>query len=418
MRILWGLLLVIGCGAGPTRPPARPAPNLPAVDTPTPDRPGPPAPYGVAQRPAALGDLLGDPGPTPLRVHMVDVGQGDALLIESPSGKWILLDSGPRGGRKALLDYLRDRGVKALTMAVASHAHSDHIANHDVVIDRYPPAILLDSGVPHTTRDYTRMLDAVERNKVTLKLARRGRQITVEPGVVLRVLGPQEPLVQGSRSDLNANSVVFRLEYDQFTMLFTGDAEEETEHRLLEQRDVLTSTVLKVAHHGSRHATTTPFLKAVSPRIAFVSAAEKNRYGHPAPETMGKLARAGVTVFDTPRFGHVVLATDGKVVALYAQKDAGGSALVAAATPPDAPASPDAPAAEAAGGGVDLNTADIAALVKLPGVGEATAKRIIEYREANGPFRTVDDLVKVRGIGKKTLEKLRSAIRVSPPPKS
>lgn len=419
MRVVWGLLLVVmGCSGAPTRPPARPAPTLPdaTVSSTPPVDPAQRSPYGTEARPEALGDLLGDPGPQPLRVHMIDIGQGDALLIESPSGKWILLDTGPRGGRKALLQYLRDRGVKQLTMAVASHAHSDHIASMDQVIERHRPPILLDSGVPHTTRDYARLLDAVERTKVQLKIARKGRQITLDPGVVLHLLGPEEPLVAGSRSDLNANSVVFRLQYDQFSMLFTGDAEEETEHRLLKDPQALKATVLKVAHHGSRHATTPGFLAAVGPRIAFVSAAKSNRYGHPAPETMNRLRAAGVTIFDTPTYGDVVLSTNGKRLSLHVEKTAPVAGAVAAAPPEAGHPPPAVVAAAPAGGGVDINTADAAALIKLPGVGKATAKRIIDYRTTHGPFRTVDDLVKVRGIGKKTLAKLRPLITVSPPP--
>ncbi|MGK0362066.1 MAG: competence protein ComEC, partial [Bradymonadia bacterium] len=408
---LAALALLIGCGAGPLGPAALPAPTLPSANPRTPVQPVVArSPYGSQARPKALADLLSDDlGPHPLRVHMVDIGQGDALLIESPGGKWILVDSGPRGGRRALLNYLRDRGVKQLVMAIATHAHSDHIANMDVVFNRYPTRVLLDSGVPHTTRTYARLLDALERTKVQLKIARKGRQITLEPGIVLRILGPEEPLVAGSRSDLNANSVIFRLEYADFKMLFTGDAEEETEQRLLADPANLDALVLKVAHHGSRHATASAMLAAVKPRIALISASKKNRYGHPAPETIQRLTQAKATIFETPRHGHVVLSTNGREIQIHTQKSGLPTAIVAAATA-------DAPPATGSATGIDINTANATELKRLPGVGKATAKRIIDYRTENGPFRNIDDLIKVRGIGKKTLAKMRAQVRVSAPP--
>ncbi len=354
-----------------------------------------------------IEDLLVEsfPGPT-LSVHFIDVGQGDAILIQTPRGKHVLVDSGPDAQARALTAYLDDLAVGRLDMVVNSHAHADHIAGLPALLTRWPVGLVLDSGIAHTSGTYARMLSALEAQKLSVKKARRGRKVTIEPGVSLELLGPQEPLVTGSRSDLNANSVVFRLAYGRISFLLTGDAERETEARLLVAPREVRATVLKVAHHGSAHATTAAMLKAVNPRVAVVSCGRHNKYGHPAPETMARLERAGVQTYVTARDGDVVISTDGRKLRIetYPKRPASAKTTTSEAKP--LPVQPGATSTLL----LDVNTASHEQLRSLPGVGPKTAEKIIAAR----PFASVPELRRVKGIGAKKLARLLPLVRAGP----
>jgi competence protein ComEC len=247
-----------------------------------------------------------------VRVHFIDIGQGDSALIEGPTGKRVLIDSGPSQSGAALKAYLRAVGATELDMMINTHPHADHIGNAAALIREMTVRLVLDSGFAHPIKPYQDLLDAVEETKTPIRIARRGRSIDIGGGASLELLGPEEPLISGSRSDPNSNSVVFRLTFGGQSALFTGDAEEETEERLLKSPEKLRAGLLKVAHHGSRHASGDHFLDAVSPVAAVISCSERNRYGHPAPETLGRLERRGVRHWVTALGGSVVAETDGR----------------------------------------------------------------------------------------------------------
>lgn len=322
-----------------------------------------------------------------LEVHFLDVGQGDAAFVRSPSGKTVLIDAGPPEGGPVIRGYLRERKVTGLDLVLASHPHLDHVGGLVEVMRHHRPRVLLDAGFSHTTRTYERLLEWLEAEKISVRTARGGRTITIEPEIILELLGPDEPFLSGTRSDANSNSIVARLVYREVSFLFTGDAENETEQRLLESGRVLHSTVLKVAHHGSRHSTSDRWLTAVRPTYAVVSAGRGNTYGHPTPQTLNRLANRGTRVFRTDRDGHVTASTDGRTIHWRASS---------------------APESDPEAARIDLNTASAEALMTLPGIGPTLAERIVEERSRRGPFRSVDALTRVKGVGRATVERVRA----------
>lgn len=254
-----------------------------------------------------------------LALHVLDVGQGDALLLLVGTGegrKAVLFDTGPPAGAEAVLAALRQHGVGSIDLLVLSHAHLDHIGGALRVLDEVPVREVLDSGVPHTTRTYRQLLERFiklrEEGKLTYRLARRGMKIPLGPRTTLEVLAPEEPLISGSRSDVNANSVVVRLVHGKLAFLFPGDAERETEERLLGSGADLRAEVLKVPHHGSRHASTSALLTRVRPAFALISCGRGNDYGHPAPETLERLAAVKARILRTDVDGAIALLSDGE----------------------------------------------------------------------------------------------------------
>ena len=143
---------------------------------------------------------------------------------------------------------------------------------------------------------------------------RAGAVLRTDDGVTFRFYGPSLPYISGGRNDINDNSLVFRLEYKSFRMLFTGDAGETEERRLLASGADLRAAVLKVGHHGSAYGTTDAFVRAVSPRVAIVSVGRHNLFGHPSPDTVARLEVAGAVIFRTDRDGAVTITTDGENV--------------------------------------------------------------------------------------------------------
>ncbi len=249
-----------------------------------------------------------------LRVDFIDVGQGDAALVTSPAGKTVLIDGGPANHAPALTAFLAAHVHGPIDLILLSHRHEDHLGGLPAVVHQLGARLFLDAPAAHAGPDYERLMRELEARGVPARQAARGRRIDLGGGAALTMLGPPEPSIVGSRSDVNANSVVARLTYGGVSILFAGDAESPTEAWLLASGQDLRADVLKVAHHGSRYASGMRFLRAVGPRVAVISAGAGNEYGHPARVTVQRLARAGAAVYRTDLDGDVTVETDGTSV--------------------------------------------------------------------------------------------------------
>jgi len=246
-----------------------------------------------------------------LRVELLDVGQGDAVLVTSPSGKRVLLDGGPREASHALVARVCPPGSGPLDLILLTHRHADHLGGLTAVVRSCGARLFMDAGFVHASPAYATLIKAVAAQQIPVRQAERGRQIDLGGGATLTLLTPPDPVIARSRSDVNSNSVVVRLVYDQVSVLFAADAEATTEKWLLGTGVDLRATALKVAHHGSAHSSTARFLQAVRPEVAVISVGAGNRYGHPAPATLRRLANVGARIYRTDKHGVITLETDG-----------------------------------------------------------------------------------------------------------
>lgn len=245
--------------------------------------------------------LPGSPGG--LRFRFVNVGQGDATLIQTPGGKNILIDGGETGS--GIVQYLQGLGIQRIDLMIATHPHSDHIGGLAQVLEAFPVAKVVTNGQPHTTLVYERFLDGIITAQAEYVEVRRGDIISID-GLNLEVLHPVAP----TDSDLNENSLVLKFTYGQTTFLLMGDAESRAEASLLSSGLSLKADILKVGHHGSTSSSTQAFLKAVSPKLAIYSAGVNNQYNHPAPQTIAALASIGATVLGTDQTGTIALTVE------------------------------------------------------------------------------------------------------------
>lgn len=249
-----------------------------------------------------------------MEVHVIDVGQGDAIALRTPRARWILVDAGDlwrigSAGERIVAPYLRRRGGE-VALFVLSHPHADHIGGAAAVLGRLPVAALWDGAYAQPSEVYRETLARARQRGVPWGSAWRGRTMVLD-GVRLAVLAPDSVTAAGA-TDANAASVVLEAEYAGTRVLLTGDLEREGEAALVRRLgDGLRADVLKVGHHGSATSSTEAFLDAVSPRLALVSVGAGNRYGHPSPEVMERLRRRRVHALRTDDDGTIVLTIGG-----------------------------------------------------------------------------------------------------------
>ncbi len=244
----------------------------------------------------------------PLRVHFIDVGQGDSTLVQCPDGSNILIDGGSVFSYPFLIEYLKNLGLEKIDLLVASHPHGDHIGGLIKVLETFPVGTVLDSGKEHTSEYYLRFMEKIKaRSQTRFKLARKGDRFSFGR-VKLIVLHPSSQLPD----NLNDVSIVLKLIYGEESFLFTGDAEDWAEKQVLGSGFSLKSTVLKVGHHGSKTSTSPTFLNRVSPRVAVILVGENNVYGHPVPQILRRLKAHGVEVYRTDLHGTVLVESSGK----------------------------------------------------------------------------------------------------------
>jgi beta-lactamase superfamily II metal-dependent hydrolase len=293
------------------------------------------------------------PSGAELQVHVLDVGpiEGDSILIISPGAKSVLIDAGDAGKGKVILEALKRYNVQQLDYFVATHPHPDHIGGTDEVFKATKVLNVIDNGlepdVPESLvpqkaaaaggknsnkktappakpgksgsilKFYDEYKEAIAQSGARYEKAQPGRTYDLGGGVRLTVMAPIEPLFTKDQLKTggnlpNANSVVLRLDYGDFSMLLPGDAEEQTEHRMLTKDLNLKVKILKVAHHGSKYATAQDFVNRVKPEVAIVSCGEWNRYGHPSQGVLDRLRAANAKLFRTDLQGEITITTRGK----------------------------------------------------------------------------------------------------------
>ena len=297
-------------GHAPPRP-AHSAPERPSLVA----RLARPAPIALVSAGLLLALTVATLPDGRLRLVMLDIGQGDAILVRAPSGATLLVDGGPdpelamRRLGEELPFWQRDLDVVLLT-----HPHEDHVAGLVPVLERYRVRLILDSSRPYPNPSYARFLaDAAAEPSGRLIGARAGMRIPLDAGTSLRILFPTDADLASALpdGDINNASVVSVVEFGGLRILLTGDAEAPVE-RLLAERGLLERVqVLKVGHHGSNSSTTEPFLAAAAPAVALISAGIDNDYGHPHAVTLEKLAAIpGLVVHRTDLEGTIHLAWD------------------------------------------------------------------------------------------------------------
>ncbi len=249
-----------------------------------------------------------------LELHMIDVGQGDAIAIRTPRGRWILIDAGRSwnggdAGRRVVVPYVRRLGGD-IAAFILSHPHDDHVGGAASVVKALHPATWWEPAYVGTSPTYRTALQAVQAQHIPWHRAHPGDTLRID-GVLIRALAPDSAWTT-AQTDPNLASVVVAIEYKHIRWLFTGDAEIEEEEWLVNRwGESLRASILKAGHHGSKTSSSSAFLDAVQPAVALISVGVDNTYGHPSPSTLVAFEQRGIQVLRTDRDGPIVVRTDG-----------------------------------------------------------------------------------------------------------
>ncbi len=325
---LVALVLLAACAAPDTSVPDTAAPAATAPSSPA---PAPPAPSAPAPVPAPETSPVPAPVPAPepapaapapapvsgaeLVVRVLDVGQGDAMLLTHPEVT-VLIDTG-RFDRSDVVPLLRDLGVSRIDLLVVSHPHADHIGQFDRVMAAFDVDEVWWSGATTTTRTFERAVAALEVSDARYEEPRAGQTTTIGP-LGIEIL---HPAAGDSLRDLNDSSLALRITYGAFRLVTTGDLERAGEARMLARfPDALAADVLRLGHHGSSTSNTPGLIAAVAPSVAIFSAGVDNRYGHPHDEVVARVISAGIALYGTATNGTVTVVTDGTTFDVRTQR--------------------------------------------------------------------------------------------------
>ena len=241
-----------------------------------------------------------------LEVHYIDVGQGDSILIHL-SGKTMLIDAGNNAA--SIITYIKTLNIDKIDAIVATHPHADHIGGMAEIINEFVVDKIYMPKVAHTSKTYENLLLTIKNKNLKVNTAKAGTTIDLGNKIKIEVMAPNSE----NYNNLNDYSAVVKIEYENVSFLFTGDAEAVSEKEMVEKYgNKLKANVLKVGHHGSTTSTTLNFLNTVSPEYAIISVGENNSYGHPNQETLDKLKN--IDVFRTDKLGTIVAKTDGQTI--------------------------------------------------------------------------------------------------------
>ena len=253
-----------------------------------------------------------------LTVTFIDVGQGDAILIEAPNGRTMLIDAGGTPywkesnydpGEAVVVPLIKSKNIKKLDYVIQTHSDGDHIGGMAAVVLKIPVGVVFENGFKADTPEFTELHNIINYNHLVSSILVQGMRIDLDPSVKIDVLSPPK---NDYFEENNSNSIVIRMQYGEVSFLFPGDIKYDRESAILrDYGDKVQSTILKVSHHGSATSTSEEFLSYVSPEIAVIQVGSANGFGHPSVDVLQKLRAEGIDIFRTDRMGNIEIKTNG-----------------------------------------------------------------------------------------------------------
>lgn len=262
-----------------------------------------------------------------MKVHFINVGQADSILIQTPQQKNILIDGGDKPSGPKLVQYLKAHGVTTLDALIVTHPHHDHIGSIPDVMYNFKVKAFYMPNLKINTKAYKRLEKALKEEEIMVFKAKAGDKIEVEPKIWIKIIAP----LKGRYDQMNDYSYVLKLVHGENTFLLMADAGEQSETSLLSKDVDVKADIIKIGHHGADTGSTLPFLKKVDPDAAIISVGKHNRYGFPTRAVINRLKYLKIPTYRTDLLGTIVAVSDGHRVLFTYEEAKGASSLGATA---------------------------------------------------------------------------------------
>ncbi|EMY9860988.1 TPA: MBL fold metallo-hydrolase [Clostridioides difficile] len=253
--------------------------------------------------------LIGCDKKSLLSIHMIDVGQGDSILVQTPTNKNILIDEGDEDSENIIISYLRQKRIKTIDIIIATHPDSDHIGSLDNIIKKFNVNSIYMPEQSTDSEAYQNLINSCTDKNLSIQHLYKNDVLNIDNNINIYVLSPSY-----IQEESNLNSIVFKLTFNDNSFLFMGDAEEENEKEILHSFKLNNINFIKIGHHGSNSSSSLEFIKKISPDIAAISCGYKNQYGHPHREVINNLKQNHVSIYRTDRIGDIVFYSDGEII--------------------------------------------------------------------------------------------------------
>ncbi|EJX2681049.1 MBL fold metallo-hydrolase [Clostridioides difficile] len=253
--------------------------------------------------------LIGCDKKSLLSIHIIDVGQGDSILVQTPTNKNILIDGGDEDSENIIISYLKQKRIKTIDIIIATHPDSDHIGSLDNVIKKFNVNSIYMPEQSTDSEAYQNLINSCTDKNLSIQHLYKNDVLNIDNNINIYVLSPSY-----IQEESNLNSIVFKLTFNDNSFLFMGDAEEENEKEILHSFKLNNINFIKIGHHGSNSSSSLEFIKKISPDIAAISCGYKNQYGHPHREVINNLKQNHVSIYRTDRIGDIVFYSDGEII--------------------------------------------------------------------------------------------------------
>ena len=263
-----------------------------------------------------------------LYITILNVGHGDSAIIRTPQNKIILIDCGNglnrnpalNAGKNILLPFLKKLRIKTIDAVILTHPHDDHIGGFFSLLGKIKIKKVYDPGYAMTSYKYAALLKKISDYKIAYSIPVKGDTLKIDPEIKINVLNPPAKLFEFTKSDANNNSITLHISYNKFSILMTGDIENEAERYIVKNNSNIKCDVIKVPHHGSKTSTYRPFLKKLGAKYAIISVSKDNSFGLPNAKTLRLYLKYGMKILRTDVNGHIYIKSDGKGYSVETEK--------------------------------------------------------------------------------------------------